>query len=51
MVYSVSEIQKAITFGLTLIFRIQLFFKNIFVFSSDHLVFASEPQEKTNTIF
>lgn len=44
MVYSVNEMQKAITFGLLVIFRIQLSFKNTFIFSSDHLVFASEPK-------
>lgn len=50
MVYSDNEIQKAITFSLSVIFRKQLSFKNILVISSDHLVFPSEPKEKTNII-
>lgn len=50
MVYSDNEIQKAITFSFSVIFRKQLSFKNILVISSDHLVFPSEPKEKTNII-
>lgn len=50
MVYSDNEIQKAITFGLLVISRKLLSFKNILVISSDHLVFPSEPKEKTNII-
>lgn len=45
-VCSDDETQKAITSALSVIFGIHLSFKNVFIFCSDHLLFAVEPKKK-----